>query len=45
MRKGLVKRPEGWRWSTYRNFALDKASVAACPIEIDDARLPLGHRA
>jgi len=31
VRKGLVKRPENWRWSSYNNFALDQATVAACP--------------
>jgi len=41
MREGLVKRPEGCRWSSYHNFPLDKATVAARPIQIDDARLPL----
>jgi hypothetical protein len=43
VRKNLVKRPEDWRWSSYNNFALDKATVAACPIQIDDVRLPLGY--
>jgi len=45
MRKGLVKRPEDWRWSSYNNFGLDKATVAACPIQVDYVRLPLGYRA
>ena len=45
LRKGLVKRPEDWRWSSYNNFALDKATVAACPIPIDYVRLPEGYRA
>ena len=45
VRKGLVKRPEDWRWSSYNNFALDKATVAACPIQIDYAHLPPGYRA
>ncbi len=31
-----------WRWSSYNNFVLDKATVAACPIQIDYVRLPLG---
>jgi REP element-mobilizing transposase RayT len=44
VRKGLVKRPEDWRWSSYNNFALDKATVAACPIQIDYVRLPEGYR-
>ncbi len=45
VRKGLVKRPEDWRWSSYNNFALHKAPVAACPIQIDYVRLPEGFRA
>ena len=45
VRKGLVKRPEDWRWSSYNSFALDKATVAACPIQIDYVRLPPGYRA
>ena len=39
MRKGLVKRPQDERGSSHNNFALDKATVAACPIQIDDVRL------
>ncbi|MBI3934562.1 MAG: transposase [Acidobacteria bacterium] len=35
VRKGLVKRPEDWKWSSYNNFALDRALVARCLIEID----------
>jgi REP element-mobilizing transposase RayT len=45
VKKGLVKRPEDWRWSSYNNFALEKAMVAACPIQIDYVQLPLGYRA
>ena len=45
VRKGLVKRPEDWRWSSYHNFALEKTAVAACPIQIDYVRLPEGYRA
>jgi hypothetical protein len=45
IRKGLVKRPEDWRWSSYNSFALGKVTVAAFPIQIDDVRLPLGYRA
>ena len=45
VRKGLVKRPGDWRWSSYNNSALDKATVAACPIQMDDLRLPLRYRA
>ena len=44
VKKGLVKRPEDWRWSSYNNFALDQATVAACPIQIDYVRLLLGYR-
>jgi len=35
VKKGLVERPEDWRWSSYNNSALDKATVAACPKQID----------
>jgi hypothetical protein len=45
VRKGLVKRTKDRRWSSYNSFALDKATMAACPIKIDDVRLPLGYRA
>ena len=45
VRRGLVKMPEDWRWSSYNNFALDKATVAACPIQIDYVSSPVGYRA
>jgi len=45
VRRGLVKRREDWRWSSHKNFPLDKATAAACPIPIDYVRLPLGYRA
>jgi hypothetical protein len=45
VRKGLVKRPEDWPWSSFNNFALDHATVAACPIQIDYVRLPSGYHA
>jgi putative transposase len=45
VRKGLVKRPGEERWSSHSNFALDKATVAVCPMQIDNVRLPLGYRA
>ena len=45
VRRGPVKRPEDWRWSSYNNFALDKATVTACPIQIDYVSLPAGYRA
>ncbi|HEV2522867.1 MAG TPA: transposase [Candidatus Acidoferrales bacterium] len=41
---GLVKRPEEWRWSSYNNFALDKATVGACPIQIDYVHLSESYR-
>jgi REP-associated tyrosine transposase len=44
VRKGLVKRPEDWRWSSYNNFALDKSVIEACPIQIDYVYLPPGYR-
>ena len=40
VRNGLASRPEGWRWSSYSNFALDKDTVACCPIEIDPVTFP-----
>jgi hypothetical protein len=45
VRKGLVKRPEEWRWSSYNNFALDKEQVARCPMQIDYVHLPESYRA
>ena len=44
VKAGLLKRPEDWRWSSYNNFALDKTTVAACPIQMDYARLPESYR-
>ena len=44
VRRGLASCPEEWRRSSYNNFALDKATVAACPIRIDYVRLPEGYR-
>ncbi len=47
VRRGLAKRPQdGSRpaGSSYNNFSLDKAVVAACPIQIDYVRLPEGYR-
>ncbi|MFB3922571.1 MAG: transposase [Terriglobia bacterium] len=42
--KGLVKRPEDWRWSSYNNFALDKSVMARCPIAINYTQLPESYR-
>ena len=44
VRKGLVARPEEWRWSSYNNFALDKSVVNQCPIRIDYTQLPEAYR-
>jgi len=41
----LVVKPEEWRWSSYNNYALDKAVVAACPIQVDYVHLPESYRA
>jgi REP element-mobilizing transposase RayT len=45
VRKGLVDKPEQWRWSSYNNFSLDKYIVDACPIRIDYVDLPDDYRA
>ena len=45
VRKGLVAKPEEWRWSSCNNFALDKAVVAACPVQVDYVHLPEAYQA
>jgi hypothetical protein len=45
VRKGLAEHPRQWPWSSYRNFALEKSRVAACPIHIDYIRLPEDYHA
>jgi hypothetical protein len=45
VRKGLVKRLEDGQWSGYNNFALDKATVAACSIPIYYVQSLLRNRA
>ena len=45
VRKGLVAKPEEWRWSSSNNFALDKKTVADCPIQVDIVHLPESYRA
>ena len=45
VRKGLVKQPGDWKWSSYNNFALQKSTVAQSPIEVDRVLLPLYYRA
>ena len=44
VRRGLVAKPWQWPWSSYNNFALEKETVARCPIQIDYVRLPEGYR-
>ena len=43
VRKGLVSRPQEWRWSSYNNYALEKETVRNCPIQIDYVRLAEGY--
>lgn len=43
VRKGLVRQPYDWRWSSYNNFALDKEQVSRCPLQIDYVRLPQSY--
>lgn len=45
VRKGLIEKPEQWRWSSYNNFSLDRSIVASCPIQIDYVHLPDNYRA
>ncbi len=40
VRKGFVKRPEEWPWSSYNNFALDKEEIKRCRMQIDYVHLP-----
>jgi len=44
VRKGLVAKPEEWRWSSFRNFSPKESERAACPIEIDYVELPDSYR-
>ena len=39
VRRGLVKRPEDWRWSSYNSFSLEKQRVAGCPVPVDYVRM------
>ena len=43
VRKGRVMLPEDGRGASYNNVALDKATVASFPIQIDDARFRLRY--
>ena len=38
--KGLARRPEDWKWSSYGNYAVDRSRLAGCPIQIDYVRVP-----
>ena len=44
VRKGLVSKPEEWRWSSYNNFALAREQVKRCPVRIDYVHLPESYR-
>lgn len=44
VRKGFVKRPEEWPWSSYNNFALHKGQIKHCPMRIDYVRLSESYR-
>jgi hypothetical protein len=45
VRKGLMSKPDEWRWSSYSNFTLNKALLADCPIQIDYVTLSEQYRA
>jgi putative transposase len=45
VRRGLVRRPEQWRWSSCNNFSLDPALMSTCPIAINILHLPDSYRA
>ena len=44
VKKGLVSRPEEWRWSSHNSFALEKETVRRCPLRVDDVRLSESYR-
>jgi putative transposase len=44
VRRGLVTRPEEWRWSSWGNFALEESERQACPIQIDYVSLSGSYR-
>ena len=44
VRKGLVKRPEEWAWSSYNDYALDREEVSRCRVRIDYVDLPPSYR-
>jgi len=44
VRKGLVRRPQDWPWSSYNNFGLNKQKIKHCPMQIDYVDLPESYR-
>jgi putative transposase len=44
VRKGLVRQPQDWPWSSYHNYGLDKEQVKSCPMQIDYVHLPESYR-
>jgi putative transposase len=44
VKRGLVNRPEDWRWSSFNNFSLEPSIVSNCPIQIDLVQLPDSYR-
>jgi putative transposase len=45
VRRGLVGKPEEWRWSSCNNFSLDPTVIKTCPIRIDYVHLSGEYRA
>jgi len=45
MREGLATQSQQWGVSSWSNFALDRATVADCPIQVCYVRLPEGYQA
>ncbi len=44
VRKGFVRRPQDWPWSSYNNFGLDKARIQHCATQIDYVDLSESYR-
>ena len=45
VRRGLVRAPEDWRWSSHNNYAADARMIEEAPIAIDYANLSDQYRA
>jgi REP element-mobilizing transposase RayT len=45
VRRNLVTKPGEWRWSSYNNFSLEPADIAACPIQVDYVQLSDSYHA